>query len=104
MDSMLKIRHPFWDLWKEKHVTKHISGLFGNYFDLTYEQFKHKLYLTVYDVPAIEIFNQDKIPILQYWHKLVDFDWLDVPIDKDFDYWLKDIDLYLENNKNETDN
>ena len=76
--------------------------MFGDYFNLTYDEFKHKLYLTVYDVPQIEIFNQDKIPILQYWHKLVDFDWLDVPIDKTFDYW-KNLDLFINNNTNETD-
>lgn len=103
MDSILKIKHPSWWLWQEKHVTKHISGLFWNYFDLTYEEFKHKLYLTVYDVPVIEITNQDHLPIFQRWHKLVDFDWLDVPLERDFDFWIKNVDLYLNNDKNETD-
>lgn len=103
MDSILKIRHPFWGLRQEKHVTKHISWLFGNYFNMSYEEFKHKLYLTVYDVPQIEIFNQDRIPILQYWHKLVDYDWFDVPIEKSFDFWVKNIDLFVNKNTNETD-
>lgn len=104
MDSMLKIRHPFrWLRW-EKHVTKHISGLFGDYFNMSYDEFKHKLYLTVHDEPLLTLYNQDNIPLIQWWHKLVDNDWLDVQIDKDFDYWLKNIDLYLKNINNETDN
>ena len=49
-------------------------------------------YIFCYDVPAIEIFNQDHIPILQYWHKL-DYDWLMYLID--FDYWLKNLDLFI---------
>ena len=49
------------------------------------------------------LYNQDNIPLIQRWHKLVDNDWLDVQIDKDFDYWLKNIDLYLKNINNETD-
>ena len=103
MDSMLKIRHPFrWLRW-EKHVTKHISGLFGDYFNMSYDEFKHKLYLTVHDEPLLTLYNQDNIPLIQWWHKLVDNDWLDVQIDKDFDYWLKNIDLYLKNINNETD-
>lgn len=51
MDSMLKIRHPSWWLWQEKHVTKHICWLFWNYFDMSYEDFKRKLFLTVREVP-----------------------------------------------------
>ena len=72
MDSMLKIRHPFWWLWQEKHVTKHICWLFGDYFDMSYEDFKKKLYLTVHDVPLISLYNQDWLPIFQYWKKTVD--------------------------------
>ena len=72
MDSMLKIRHPFWWLWQEKHVTKHICWLFWDYFDLTYEEFKKKMYLTVRDIPLISLNNQDWIPIFQWWKKTVD--------------------------------
>ena len=75
MDSMLKIQHPFWWLWQEKHVTKHICWLFGNFFDMSYQEFKNKLYLTVQDVPMVELRNEDNIPILQYWKKTVDLYW-----------------------------
>lgn len=75
LDSILKIQHPDWGLWQEKHVTKHICWLFGDYFDMSYEEFKQKLYLTVYDVPLISILNQDKIPILEYWKKTIDLYW-----------------------------
>ena len=103
MDSMLKIRHPFWWLWEEKHVTKHISWLFWNFFEMSYDEFKHKLYLTVHDEPAIEILNQDHLPIFQWRHKIVDNYWEIVEINKDFDFWLKNIDLFVNNDKNETD-
>lgn len=99
MDWMLKIRHPSRNLWNEKHVTKHICWLFWNYFNLSYEEFKHKLYLTVFEAPAIQIRNQDHIPLLTYWRKLVDYNWFDVPIDRTFDYW-KNLDLFINNNIN----
>ena len=75
MDSMLKIQHPFWWLWQEKHVTKHMCWLFGNFFDMSYQEFKNKLYLTVQDVPMVELRNEYNIPILQYWKKTVDLYW-----------------------------
>ena len=75
LDSFLMIENPKWNLWKEKHVTKHICWLFGNYFNCTYEEFKKSLYLTVKDVPLISIYNQDNIPLCYYWKKTVDLYW-----------------------------
>lgn len=103
MDSMLKIKHPFRWLRQEKHVTKHICGLLWDYFTMTYEEFKHKMYLTVYDQPKFWLYNQDNIPVVEWWHKLVDFNWIDVQIDPVFDFWVKDIDLYYNKDTNETD-
>ena len=57
----------------------------------------------MFEVPSIEIFNQDHIPLLQYGKKLVDFNWVDVPITKDFDYWRKNLDLLINKTINELD-
>lgn len=69
LDSILQIKNPRWDLWDEKHITKHICGLFWDYFDLTYEQFKKQLFLTVREVPEYSflIKNCDWIPIFNYF-------------------------------------
>ena len=103
LDWILKIQNPSWNLWNEKEITKHICWLFGNYFDLSYEEFKRKLYLTVHEVPAVEIYNQDNIPIFQYWLKLVDNYWQNVEINRDFDYWIKNVDLFINKDNNEND-
>lgn len=103
MDSILKIKHPSWWLWQEKHVTKHICWLFGDFFNLSYDEFREQLYLTVYEVPKIEIYNQDNIPIFRYGKKLVDYEGFEVEVNKDFDYWKKDIDLFCNKNIDEED-
>lgn len=75
LDSLLVIRHPTRNLWREKNITKHISGLLENVYKLDYEEFKKKMYLNVIERPIIEIKNQDNIPILQYGNCLVDLYW-----------------------------
>ena len=68
LDSFLQIKNPGWELRNEKKITKHICWLFWNYFDLTYEDFKKKLFLTVREVPAHTLItrNEDWLPIFQY--------------------------------------
>ena len=75
LDSLLVIKHPKRNLWREKNITKHISGLLEDVYKLDYWQFKKKMYLNVIERPIIEIKNQDQIPILQYWECLEDLNW-----------------------------
>ena len=72
LNSLMIITHPKRQLWNEKNVTKHISWLLQNIYDLTYEEFRKKLYLNVVERPQLQILNQDKIPILQYGKQLQD--------------------------------
>ena len=75
LNSLMIITHPKWKLWNEKNVTKHISWLLQNIYDLSYTDFRKKLYLNVKERPEIEILNQDKLPILQYGKQLEDLYW-----------------------------
>lgn len=75
LDSLLVIKHPKRNLWKEKNITKHISGLLEDVYKLDYWQFKKKMYLNVIERPIVEIKNQDQIPIFQYWECLEDLYW-----------------------------
>ena len=75
LNSMMIIAHPKRKLWNEKNVTKHISWLLQNIYNLTYEEFRKYLYLNVKERPQIEIKNQDKLPIYQYWKVLEDLYW-----------------------------
>jgi len=75
LNSMMIIAHPKWKLWHEKNVTKHISWLIQNIYDLSYEEFRKKLYLNVIERPEIELLNDDDIPIYQYWKQLQDIYW-----------------------------
>lgn len=75
LDSLLVIRHPTRNLWREKNITKHISWLLENVYKLDYGEFKKKMYLNVIERPIIEIKNQDNIPILQYGNCLEDLYW-----------------------------
>ena len=75
LQDLLVLRHPKRKLRHEKNITKHISGLIENVYKLNYEKFRNKLYLNVKKRPIVEILNQDKLPILQYWECLEDLYW-----------------------------
>ena len=75
LDSLLVIKHPTRKLRREKNLTKHISWLLENVYHLTYTEFRKKLYLNIYEIPDIEITNQDQIPIFRYWKHLEDLYW-----------------------------
>lgn len=72
LNNMMIISHPKRQLWNEKNVTKHISGLIQNVYNLTYTEFRKKLYLNIKERPDIEIKNENNIPILQYGKHLED--------------------------------
>jgi len=72
LNNMMIISHPKRQLRNEKNVTKHISGLIQNVYNLTYTEFRKKLYLNVKERPDIEIKNENNIPILQYGKHLED--------------------------------
>lgn len=87
LDSILKIRHPSWWLRQEKHVTKHICWLFGDYFNMSYDQFKQKLFLTVKEVPeySIKIDSEYWNTIFQYQSeskKTIDLYWNIITFDE----------------------
>ena len=72
LNNILILKHPKRWLWNEKNVTRHISWLLKNVYDLSYEEFRKKLYLNVVERPEIEIRNQDMLPIYQYWKQIED--------------------------------
>lgn len=78
LQDMLAIHHRNRKIRDERNITKHISGLLQNVFNYTYEEFRKKLYLNIIERPEIEIKNQDKIPILQYWKQLETLNWLKI--------------------------
>ena len=44
LDSLLKIKIlSMVKLWDEKYITQHICGLFGDYYNITYEDFINKI-------------------------------------------------------------
>lgn len=72
LNNLMVITHPKRKLWSEKNVTKHISWLLKNVYNLTYEEFRKKLYLNVVERPQIQIKNNDMIPIYTYGKQLED--------------------------------
>lgn len=75
LDSILKIQNPKRSLWDEKHITQHICWLFGDYYNLTYEDFISKVQTERHKEYAVSLFNEDWIPLLKIWEKVVDNYW-----------------------------
>lgn len=84
-----KMLHKDWNLRKEKHITNWICWVKPTWedweiledddsdsiYNLTYEEFYQKLLKTPTSIkPCFSIFNQDSIPILQYWFKYCDYE------------------------------
>lgn len=75
LDSLLKIKNPGWALWDEKHITQHICGLFGDYYNITYEDFIEKVQTERHYEYAVWLYNEDWIPLMWIWKKLMDNYW-----------------------------
>lgn len=73
--DLLAILNPKRKLRQEKNITKHISWMLKDEYNYNYLEFRKKLYLNILEKPEIEIINQDKIPIIQYWKMLTDLKW-----------------------------
>ena len=75
LDSILKIRNPWRKLWDEKYITQHICGLFGDYYNITYEDFINKVQTERRHEYAVSLYNEDWIPLLWIGDKIVDNYW-----------------------------
>ena len=75
LDSILKIMNPNRSLWDEKHITQHICWLFGDYYNLKYEDLIAKLEVESHLEYAVSYYNEDWIPLLWIWQKRVDNYW-----------------------------
>lgn len=76
LDSILKIKNPKRGLRDEKHITQHICWLFGDYFQMDYEEFKKNLMVNQHSEYAISLYNEDWIPLMGIWEKIVDDYWV----------------------------
>lgn len=75
LDSILKIKNPTRSLWDEKHITQHICWLFGDYYNLSYEDLVKKFMVEQHNEYAVSLYNDYWIPILAFWSKTVDNYW-----------------------------
>ena len=75
LDSILKIKNPRWALWDEKYITQHICWLFGDYYNMTYEDFISKIQTERHCEYAVSVYNEDWIPLLWIWKKIIDNYW-----------------------------
>ena len=75
LDSILKITNPKWELWDEKHITQHICWLFGDYYNLTYDDLLEKFKVNQHKEYAVWLYNDDWIPLMWFGEKIVDDYW-----------------------------
>ena len=75
LDSILKITNPKRSLRDEKYITQHICGLFGDYYNLSYEDLVEKFKVNQHYEYAISLYNEDWISLMWIWKKIVDDYW-----------------------------
>lgn len=75
LDSILKIKNPWRSLWDEKHITQHICWLFGDYYNLNYEDLIKHLEVESHLEYAVSIYNNDWIPLMWIGTQRVDNYW-----------------------------
>lgn len=75
MDSILKIQNPKRSLRDEKHITQHICWLFGDYYNLSYDDLVEKFKVNQHKEYAVSFYNDDWIPLMWIWQKIVDDYW-----------------------------
>lgn len=75
LDSILKIKNPGRSLRDEKHITQHICWLFGDYYNLSYEDFIKHVETERHHEYVVWLYNEDWIPLLKIWEKIVDNYW-----------------------------
>lgn len=80
LDSLMKIRYPKWSLWDEKWVSQYVCWMNDDYFFKSYWEFLESLKVNQHLEYAVWIYNDQSIPILSFWQKMVDDYWKTVKL------------------------
>lgn len=75
LDSIMKISYPKWSLRDEKWISQYVCGMNTNCFFKTYLDFVNSLKVDTHHEYAVGLYNEDHIPLLSIWDKLVDNYW-----------------------------